>query len=159
MITTRPEETAKIGETLARDLKGQETLRLRSGQAGEHAGAIIVCLYGELGSGKTTFASGFAKGLGIASRLLSPTFIIVRRYQVPNTSGFLYHLDLYRVGGEKDLQGLGISEILADTGSYVLIEWAEKMEKLLPKECLDVHFRVLQDGTHEITIRKSNSAL
>lgn len=152
MITVSPQETAQAGETLARDLKGQGILRLRSGQAGEHAGAIIVCLYGELGSGKTTFAQGFAKGLGITSRLLSPTFIIVRRYQAPNTSGFLYHLDLYRVGGEKDLQGLGIAEILADTGSYVLIEWAEKLGNWLPGDRVDIRFSVLSDGNHQVEI-------
>ena len=140
MITTRPEETAKIGETLARDLKGQET--------GDRRQARTICLYGELGSGKTTFAQGFAKGLGIASRLLSPTFIIVRRYQIPRTSHLLYHLDLYRIGGEKDLQGLGIAEILADGDSYVLIEWAEKLEGQLPRRRIEVWFKTLEDGRH-----------
>lgn len=115
-------------------------------------GGRVICLYGELGSGKTTFAQGVAKAIGITSRLLSPTFIIVRRYSLPQRAGFLYHLDLYRIEGEKDLLGLGIQEILADPSSVVLIEWAEKLGSLLPKERVDVRFSVLEDGKHHLSI-------
>ena len=119
-------------------------------------GALIVCLYGELGSGKTTFAQGFAKGLGIFTRLLSPTFIIVRRYPIARQTGFLYHIDLYRVEGEKALLGLGLPEILADPDSVVLVEWAEKMGDLLPQPRIDVYFEVLEDGKHKIWIKKQS---
>lgn len=139
--TTSPQETARLGQKL--------------GDRVEHIGnARIICLYGELGSGKTTFAQGFAKGLGITTRLLSPTFIIVRRYQIHGNYGFLYHLDLYRVGGVKDLFGLGLPEILEVSDSVVLVEWAEKMRELLPKNRVDVRFSVMEDGKHHISICK-----
>ena len=149
IITQSAEETAKLGEELAHSLEFRaSSLELRVG--GKRA--AVVCLYGELGSGKTTFAQGFAKGLGIPSRLLSPTFIIVRRYEVPQTENFLYHLDLYRISGAQELAGLGIAEILADSGSFVLIEWAEKLENQLPKHRIDVVLKALDDGRHSIWI-------
>ncbi len=151
IITKSAQETAKLGEELAHNLEFRaSSLELREG---EKRKATVICLYGELGSGKTTFVQGFAKGLGITSRLLSPTFIIVRRYQVPQSEGFLYHLDLYRVSTEQDLAGLGISEILADSGSYVLIEWAEKLGGLLPGYRVDIRFSVKEDGRHSITVK------
>ncbi len=140
ITTTSPQETARIGQEF--------------GNCVREKGIRVVCLYGELGSGKTTFVQGFAKGLGIATRLLSPTFIIVRRYQIPDNSGFLYHLDLYRMEGEKDLLGLGLPEILADSNSVVLIEWAEKLGELLPKNRVDVRFSVFEDGKHYVSICK-----
>ncbi|MBI5619696.1 tRNA (adenosine(37)-N6)-threonylcarbamoyltransferase complex ATPase subunit type 1 TsaE [Candidatus Gottesmanbacteria bacterium] len=151
--TKSAQETAALGKELAIQLKTQNA-ELNDQKRGQ-VGATTICLYGELGSGKTTFAQGFAKGLGITSRLLSPTFIIVRRYQVSNTSDFLYHLDLYRVGGEKDLYDIGIAEILADTGSYVLIEWAEKLTKNLPEKRIDIWFTVRENGKHHIKIRQT----
>ncbi|KKU80886.1 tRNA (adenosine(37)-N6)-threonylcarbamoyltransferase complex ATPase subunit type 1 TsaE [Candidatus Gottesmanbacteria bacterium RIFCSPHIGHO2_01_FULL_46_14] len=115
----------------------------------------VLCFYGELGTGKTTFVQGFAKGLGITSRLLSPTFIIVRRYNIPDSAGFLYHLDLYRVE-EKDLAELGVSDMLSDPDSIVVIEWAEKLGNWLPKDRVDITFSVLPNGNHEIRYQKGN---
>ena len=150
-ITQSAEETAKFGESLANTLSRQSSVVSRQ-QGSKGRGATVICLYGDLGSGKTTFAQGFAKGLGIPSRLLSPTFIIVRRYEMPQSEGFLYHLDLYRVGGEKNLEGLGISEILTDSDSYVLIEWAEKLEGLLPDRRIDIRFSLNKGGRHSIVV-------
>lgn len=139
-ITASPQKTTHIGQELGNRVREK--------------GIHVVCLYGELGSGKTTFAQGFAKGLGITTRLLSPTFIIVRRYPVPRQTGFLYHIDLYRIEGEKDLLGLGLQEILVDSNSVVLVEWAEKMGDLLPQPRIDVYFEVLEDGKHKIWKKK-----
>lgn len=139
-ITASPQETARIGQEL--------------GYWVREKGIRAVCLYGELGSGKTTFVQGFAKALCVTVRLLSPTFIIVRRYQRHDNSGFLYHLDLYRMESAKDLSGLGLQEILADPDSIVLIEWAEKLGSLLPKKRIDVRFIVAEDGKHSILICK-----
>ncbi len=138
--TTSPQETARIGQEL--------------GNCVREKGIHVACLYGELGSGKTTFAQGFAKGFGITTRLLSPTFIIVRRYTIPQSTGFLYHIDLYRIEGKKDLLGLGLPEILADPDSLVLVEWAGKLTGLLPKERIDVRFSVFEDGKHYVSICK-----
>jgi tRNA threonylcarbamoyladenosine biosynthesis protein TsaE len=135
IITKNAEDTAAVGESLANSLKTN-----------------IVCLYGELGSGKTTFTQGFAKGLGITSRLLSPTFIIVRRYNIPYSVGFLYHLDLYRMQTETDLQSIGISDILSDTKSVVLIEWAERLGAYKPQKRTDISLSLNQDETHTIDV-------
>ncbi len=116
--------------------------------------AAIICLYGELGSGKTTFAQGFAKGLGIGSRLLSPTFIIVRRYQIPKSSKFFYHIDLYRIQTKEELEGLGLREIFAEPSATIIIEWADRLEKLLPKKRIDVYFSLMGLTKREITIKK-----
>jgi len=132
IITKSANETAKVGESLARGLK-----------------ARIFCLYGDLGSGKTTFTQGFAKGLGIGSRLLSPTFIIVRRYDVPKSEKLLYHIDLYRIA---HFDGLGLEEIFSDPNAIVIIEWAEKLGDALPKGRMDVHFLTLAHDKHKITI-------
>ncbi len=133
-ITTKSaQETAKVGERLAQDLDPS-----------------IVCLYGDLGSGKTTFSQGFAKGLGIQNRLLSPTFIIVRRYEVPKSIRWFYHVDLYRISGEKDREGVGLPEILADRAAIVLIEWADRLGNLLPKNRIDIRFSSNDDGSHQL---------
>lgn len=141
------QETAQLGQKVANYLlsnRKEERIRVS---------ASTICLYGELGSGKTTFVQGFAKGLGIPSRLLSPTFIIVRRYCLVESSGFLYHIDLYRHENEKNLLGLGLSEILADNNSIVLIEWAEKLGSLLPKERIDVRCKALENGNHKVVVQ------
>ncbi|MBI3956312.1 tRNA (adenosine(37)-N6)-threonylcarbamoyltransferase complex ATPase subunit type 1 TsaE [Candidatus Gottesmanbacteria bacterium] len=142
--TASPQETARLGEELGNYLVKSVESR------------ALVCLYGELGSGKTTFVQGFAKTFGITSRLLSPSFIIVRRYPIPQSPGFLYHIDLYRVESENELPGLGLSEILADLDSVVLVEWAEKMGNLLPNERIDVRFITLENGSHQISIQRMN---
>lgn len=132
IITKSAKETTALGERIARE-------KLR-----------FVCLYGELGSGKTTFTQGFAKGLGITSRLLSPTFIIVRRYDIPKSKKLLYHIDLYRVF---NFEGLGLTEIFADENAIVVIEWAERLGDMLPKNRTDIYFTVFDNGQHTIAIR------
>jgi tRNA threonylcarbamoyladenosine biosynthesis protein TsaE len=115
-------------------------------------GPFVFCLYGNLGAGKTTFTQGFAGGLGIQSRLLSPTFIIVRRYPVPKTPGFLYHIDLYRLQSPGEIGDLGISEILQDRESYVVIEWAERLGNAAPSKRTDISFSLTGEGRHRIEI-------
>lgn len=153
IITQNAQETATLGQELAYYLRTQN-LELNDQKRGQAPNATVICLYGELGSGKTTFAQGFAKGLGINARLLSPTFIIVRRYNLVRFPGFLYHLDLYRLHKEEELIGLGLSEILADSNSFVLIEWAEKLGKFLPRQRVDIHFNVRGDDTHLIKVNE-----
>lgn len=132
-ITKSAAETKKLGEEIGR----ANTFN-------------IMCLWGNLGSGKTTFVQGFARGLGITSRLLSPTFIIVRRYQTPHDNGFLYHLDLYRMKEPKDASSVGFEEMIADPDSVVVIEWPERLGSLLPEHRLDIRFAALPNGDHAI---------
>lgn len=142
IITTSAEETAGIGASLGRDLTGGGP------------GARVYCLYGDLGSGKTTFTQGFAKALGITTRLLSPTFIIVRRYDIPSSEKFLYHIDLYRLKNADDTEELGLTEILTNPESIVVIEWAEKLGDMMPVPRYDIHFGVRDDGSHTINLTR-----
>lgn len=149
-FTKSAQETKNLGQELGHYLSQKYTVQ--STQKRGEGSATAICLYGELGSGKTTFAQGFAKGLGIPTRLLSPTFIIVRRYKLPRLFGYLFHLDLYRVDVEDELKELGLNEMLADTNSIVVIEWAEKLESWLPEKRLDAKFSVLPDGRHKVSV-------
>lgn len=136
IITTSFQETQEFGEAFGKKLTGGD----------------VVALYGELGAGKTTLVQGIAKGLGITKRITSPTFIIVRTYRLQNhDANFFYHIDLYRLESERELQGLGIEEIISDPKNIVAIEWAEKMFGLLPKKRWDIHC-VYQKNSHMITV-------
>jgi tRNA threonylcarbamoyladenosine biosynthesis protein TsaE len=149
IITKTAQETAGAGEKLATALIQKK---------GREASATVLCLYGDLGSGKTTFTQGFAKGLGFTGRLLSPTFIIVRRYQIPRIEFFLYHIDLYRTKTVNDIESLGFSEIIQDSQAFVIIEWAEKLESLMPRKRIDMHFSLNKDDSHTILIGRCHGS-
>lgn len=135
MITNSAFETEKFGEKLAKKVK-------KGG---------IIALYGELGSGKTTFVRGLARGLGIKKRVLSPTFIFIRPYKI--NSKILYHIDLYRINKFEETRGLGLEEILSKPKNIVVIEWAEKVKKILPKKRIDIHFNYLDENKRKITLK------
>jgi tRNA threonylcarbamoyladenosine biosynthesis protein TsaE len=128
-ITNNFEETQKLGKDFAEILEKGD----------------VVCLYGDLGSGKTTFVQGLAVGLGIKKRIISPTFVIVRSYKIRiNDEGLridnFYHIDLYRTNSERDIEGLGIEEIINNKNNIVVIEWAEKLKNQMPAKRIDVNF-------------------
>lgn len=106
----------------------------------------VVALIGELGSGKTIFAQGFAQGLGIKERIISPTFILIRQHPIPNSNKTFYHLDLYRVNSKSDIKDLGIKEILEGQDNIVLIEWAEKINHLLFSDAIKVKLKKAEEG-------------
>ncbi|HEX9868055.1 MAG TPA: tRNA (adenosine(37)-N6)-threonylcarbamoyltransferase complex ATPase subunit type 1 TsaE [Candidatus Tectomicrobia bacterium] len=110
----------------------------------------IVCLYGELGSGKTVLSKGIARGLGVADedRVRSPSFVLIHRYQgrVP-----MYHADLYRLDGPTDIADIGLREFLVGDGVAV-IEWADKLEASLPSERLDIILAHQEEQTRLITV-------
>lgn len=141
-ISESSKQTQQIGEELGRSL---------------NQGSVIA-LYGELGAGKTTFVQGIARGLGIKKRIISPTFVLVREHRIKNYElriKQLYHVDLYRVQSEKDLEGLGLEEILNDKNAIIAIEWAEKLGLKLPKNRIDIYFEILEEDKRKITINKS----
>ena len=104
------EETLRIGKEIGRQLEPP----------------LAILLYGELGVGKTVLTRGLAEGLGVAdsSAVRSPSFTLVNEYPCPQ--GTLYHVDLYRLEGPRDLYSIGIEEILANP-LVVIVEWAEKL--------------------------------
>lgn len=137
--TSSAKETEKLGEFLARNLRsgsGSVTSILRSVEVKSGGSqALTVTLNGELGTGKTTFIKGLAKGLGIKEVITSPTYVFVRSYSFEPIirqsfhKDILYHLDLYRLENQdkKTLQSFGFDEILADPKGIVVIEWAERL--------------------------------
>ncbi|MGD0336659.1 MAG: tRNA (adenosine(37)-N6)-threonylcarbamoyltransferase complex ATPase subunit type 1 TsaE [Candidatus Omnitrophota bacterium] len=101
----------------------------------------IICLSGELGSGKTVFTKGIAEGLGIArSKIISPSFVLIRDYRGKRIP--LYHFDLYRLKREQDIFNLGYEAYLYGRGVTV-IEWADKLKNITPPEFLKIYFKHL----------------
>jgi tRNA threonylcarbamoyladenosine biosynthesis protein TsaE len=122
--------------------------------AGERLGATleagdVVALTGELGAGKTCFAQGLARGLGVSARATSPTFVLVNEYRgrVP-----VHHVDAYRTASLGELLDLGLPELFAE--GVTIVEWADKLEVLLPEGAIRVHIAGVGDDPREITIRQ-----
>ncbi|MBU1137028.1 tRNA (adenosine(37)-N6)-threonylcarbamoyltransferase complex ATPase subunit type 1 TsaE [Patescibacteria group bacterium] len=138
IITQNSEETERAGEILA-----AEILR------GEIVAPLVIGLMGDLGSGKTTFARGFAKGLGVKDKITSPTFVIFKKYLF--SAGNLYHVDCYRIKDAKDLAELDFSETLKLKENVILIEWAEKIKDILPKDTIWMNFKYLDENKRKIT--------
>jgi tRNA threonylcarbamoyladenosine biosynthesis protein TsaE len=134
-----PEDTKRIGEQFAQRIKEMSF------------GPVVLCLSGDLGSGKTTFTQGFAKGLGLEGRLLSPTFIILRSYETPRVHNF-YHIDLYRITNEQDMDILGIQEIFTDPAAVIVIEWPEKIAKIVPEKRWELTFTSEGDDKRAVTV-------
>ena len=112
----------------------QETQLIGKNLASQLTGGDIVLLHGELGAGKTTFVKGIAEGLGITDDILSPTFTLMNIYtatrQHSNTTT-LVHIDTYRLKSEQELIDIGVEDYLGDENTICVIEWPEKIEKLL----------------------------
>jgi len=149
MILTKSEaQTKKVARLLAKEVI-LKPLRIKN--------ALVFGLRGELGSGKTKFTQAFAKGLGIKKRLTSPTFVLIKRYKVsiPKASHkfhYLYHLDCYRLNKPKQLLELDFNEIIDDSKNILLIEWAEKVKKILPKNIIWIKFKIVDSKKRKIII-------
>jgi tRNA threonylcarbamoyladenosine biosynthesis protein TsaE len=133
-VTKTSEETEKVGEEFARQLNPQD----------------VIFLIGKLGSGKTTFVKGLARGLGIVSRIISPTFVVVRQHTLPTTNyeildgkvKTLYHLDLYRLQNTQEALAIDMKDYLDDTSGIVAIEWPELSQKIVNKKVWKVKIDV-----------------
>lgn len=132
-ITTKNEkETQKLGQIIAK--------LLLSGKLKKR----ILALEGELGGGKTTFLKGFAKGLGIKEKILSPTFVLIKKFEISNSKfRNFYHIDCYRIKSKNEILRLGFKRIIKEPRNVVAIEWANKIKDLLPKNTLFLKFKVL----------------
>lgn len=104
--------------------------------------AMVIALTGELGAGKTTFVQGFAQALGVKENVLSPTFVLMKIYPLARKRfRRLAHIDCYRLASPNDLSHLGFKQILKDKDAIVLIEWAERVKKLVPRGAIWIRFR------------------
>ncbi|HWB54641.1 MAG TPA: tRNA (adenosine(37)-N6)-threonylcarbamoyltransferase complex ATPase subunit type 1 TsaE [Tepidisphaeraceae bacterium] len=132
--TNSPEETQRVAMDLA--------VALRPG--------ACIALDGQLGAGKTQFVRGLVIGLGGNPRdVSSPTFVLLNVYPTPKLT--VYHLDAYRVTGAEDLEGIGFSELL-EQGGVVVVEWAERVWELLPRESIDVQIDVVGENSRRIEV-------
>ncbi len=109
-----------------------------------HDNSKIITLFGDLGSGKTTFVQYFCKQLGVSDDVTSPTFSLINEYST-QTGKKIFHMDLYRLKNEQEAIDIGIEEYLL-SGSYCLIEWPEKILNLLQGEYVEVHIQA--EGIH-----------
>lgn len=110
--------------------------------------AVLVTLSGELGAGKTSFAQGIARELGIEEPITSPTFVLEKKYNLPAGKQFkhLVHIDAYRLEGRKSLTPLGFSELYDDPSNLILLEWPEFVQEQLPKADVSVTLTVSGEG-------------
>lgn len=127
----------------------QETIQLASRWGESLPAGSVVVLRGNLGSGKTVFVKGVAKGLGVQESVTSPTFVFVNEYQgrIP-----VYHLDLYRIESPDQAGSIGYEEYF-DSDGVTLIEWGERIKQFLPRGAVWIEFEVLGEKQRRIGIR------
>jgi len=124
-----PEETRKIGRDFA-----------------DKVSSGVIILSGDLGSGKTIFVQGFARGLGIKEKIISPTYVLIKQYKISRSKiltseiDVFYHVDLYRLEKEVDLENLGLQELFDYPKNLIIIEWGEKIKKL-PQNSIHISFK------------------
>lgn len=126
----------------------EDTMEIAENLESEKFPNMIICLMGDLGSGKTVFTKGFANALGIDENITSPTFNIIKEYTGGEAN--LYHMDLYRLNG--DIKNLGLDEYFEKEG-VVIIEWADMIEEYLPEERLDIKFKVIDEDTRVLVFK------
>jgi tRNA threonylcarbamoyladenosine biosynthesis protein TsaE len=139
-------------------------------RTGKEYGAIVIGLFGDLGSGKTTFTKYFAKQFGIKkTEIISPTFVLQKRFDISKVDEpaknkktktkkikhpfkNFYHLDVYRIEDSKEIESIGWNEITADPQNIILVEWADKISDILPTETIKIYFKNTGENSRNIKI-------
>ena len=136
----------------------QETEKLAQQLAQKVKPGMILALYGELGSGKTTFTSFLVKALGFDNRVQSPTFVLIRHYKKGAGDSVsklksIYHVDLYRIMDASEVEDLGIEELFEEKDALVIIEWPELLENYLPENTVKIYFTYLDENSRGINVQ------
>lgn len=124
-----------------------DTIKLAENFESEKFQNMIICLDGELGSGKTLFTKGFAKALGINEVITSPTFTIIKEYDGEMS---LYHMDVYRL--DDFSADIGIEDYFLK-GGVCIIEWSENIKSILPEDRLEIKFKVVDENKRKLLIK------
>ncbi len=125
---------------------------------GAHLGKVVqrgslLLLSGDIGAGKTTFVQGLARPLQTGDQIQSPTFTIVAEHAGTGADGKplrLYHIDLYRIEGDSDLDSIGLDEYLSDPNGVTVIEWPERGRDWMPKEYLLIDLQTVSDSKRNL---------
>ncbi|MBS3736522.1 MAG: tRNA (adenosine(37)-N6)-threonylcarbamoyltransferase complex ATPase subunit type 1 TsaE [Candidatus Bipolaricaulota bacterium] len=125
--TGSPEETKGIGKKLVR----------------KYGPNRVFCLFGPLAAGKTTLVKGLAEELGVKKTIVSPSYVLLREYEGEST---LYHLDLFRIQSGEEFVEAGLDEYLLEPEGIVAIEWADRIEDILPENRVDVELELVDEG-------------
>jgi len=151
IISNSSKETKKVGVALALTLE-KEPINLKQ--------AVIIALEGDLGSGKTTFIQGLAQGLKVKENVLSPTFVIQKDFSLPlKNYKNLYHIDAYRLKNPNELLELGFKDLINNSENLIVIEWADKVKKILPKNILMIEFTNLEKNKRKIEIHLAHEKI
>lgn len=143
-ITNSSSQTKKLGEKFSKKILNKK----------EKKTAQVLALQGELGGGKTTFLQGFAKGLEIKEKILSPTFVVLKKFKLSAQDfKFFYHIDCYRIQKPKEILSLGFKKIISDPQNIVAIEWAEHIQETLPKKMILITFEFYNKNKRKITVK------
>jgi len=139
-------KSLKETESIARDFLEKISLSL-------HDTALVIGLYGDLGSGKTTFVQDIAKIFGVKEFVTSPTFVIEKIYNISHPAfKKIIHIDAYRIDSSKELLVLGWEDIINDEKNLILLEWPERVAEILPKNHAKVYFKFVSESEREIEI-------
>ncbi len=138
-ITSSPEETISLGESIGRILKGGD----------------IIAYRGDLGAGKTTITRGISTGMGLGDEVTSPTFALVNEYRNSDSKLSLIHFDMYRITSPEDLETTGFFDYMEE-GSVLAVEWSENISDELPKESIIITIKRLDDTVRSISIQAAD---
>lgn len=141
IVTGSERETEKFAANFAK-------ANIRAGE--------VIALHGDLGTGKTVFARGLARGLGISQPVTSPTFTLIQEYKLDNEIYF-FHLDLYRIIDANAALALGIDEYIENRNAISVIEWAERIEELLPQKTIHIYIEYSGHSSRKFRITRSQT--
>jgi tRNA threonylcarbamoyladenosine biosynthesis protein TsaE len=147
-----PVSSAHVLDIISHSVAQTQRLGARLGELARSSD--VICLEGDLGSGKTCFVQGLGRGLAIAEDINSPTFILANEHRGARLT--LYHLDAYRIHSANEALGIGLDDYLSGDG-VCAIEWAEKIRAVLPAEHLWITFRHLGESKRGLLIEASGA--